>query len=54
MAGGFGVTKEPASDRFAERVSEAGFGVLAFDYRRLGESDGEPRQVQRIRDQLAD
>jgi fermentation-respiration switch protein FrsA (DUF1100 family) len=54
MTGGFGVTKEPATDRFAERFSEAGFGVLAFDYRRLGESGGEPRQVQGIRDQLAD
>jgi uncharacterized protein len=54
MAGGFGVTKEPATDRFAERFSDAGFGVLAFDYRRLGESGGEPRQVQGIRAQLAD
>jgi len=28
--------------------------VLAFDFRRLGESGGEPRQVVRIRDQLRD
>jgi acetyl esterase/lipase len=54
MAGGFAVTKEPATDRFAQRFSEAGFGVLAFDYRRLGESGGQPRQVVRIADQLAD
>lgn len=54
MAGGFGVTKEPATDLFAKRFNDAGFGVLAFDYRRIGESGGQPRQVQRIRDQLAD
>lgn len=54
MAGGFAVTKEPATDRFATRFNEAGFGVLAFDYRRLGESGGQPRQVVRIADQLAD
>jgi pimeloyl-ACP methyl ester carboxylesterase len=54
MAGGFAVTKEPATDRFARRFNEAGFGVLAFDYRRLGESGGQPRQVVRIADQLAD
>jgi pimeloyl-ACP methyl ester carboxylesterase len=54
MAGGFGVTKEPGTDRFAERFAAAGFSVVAFDYRRLGESGGEPRQVARIADQLAD
>ena len=54
MAGGFAVTKEPATDLFARRFSAAGFAVLAFDYRRLGESDGRPRQVVRIREQLAD
>jgi pimeloyl-ACP methyl ester carboxylesterase len=54
MTGGFGVTKEPGTDRFAERFAAAGFSVLAFDYRYLGESGGEPRQVARISDQLAD
>src|SRR5215470_14428453 len=54
MAGGFAVTKEPATDRFARHFHDAGFGVLAFDYRRLGESGGRPRQVVRLRDQLAD
>jgi pimeloyl-ACP methyl ester carboxylesterase len=54
MAGGFGVAKEPGTDLFAERFHEAGFSVLAFDYRHLGESDGEPRQVARVGEQLAD
>ena len=54
MAGGFAVTKEPGTDLFAERFHEAGFSVLAFDYRHLGESGGQPRQVVRVREQLAD
>jgi uncharacterized protein len=54
MAGGLGVTKEPGTDRFARRFNEAGFTVLAFDFRRLGESGGAPRQVVRVRDQLED
>ncbi len=54
MTGGFAVTKEPGTDRFARRFHEAGFGVLAFDYRRIGQSSGRPRQVLPLRDQLAD
>jgi len=54
MAGGFAVTKEPGTDLFARRFNEAGFTVLAFDYRRIGESGGQPRQVLPVRDQLAD
>jgi pimeloyl-ACP methyl ester carboxylesterase len=54
MAGGQAVTKEPGTDRFAARFNEAGFSVLAFDYRHLGESGGQPRQVTRIGEQLAD
>src|SRR4051794_10038291 len=54
MAGGFAVPKEPGTDRFAVAFHAAGFSVLAFDYRRIGESEGEPRQVVRIKDQLAD
>lgn len=54
MAGGVAVTKEPGTDRFAQRFNEAGFAVLAFDFRRMGESGGRPRQVVRIKEQLAD
>src|ERR1700760_1697620 len=54
MAGGTGVTKEPATDPFAPHFHSAGFTVLAFDFRRLGESEGSPRQVVRVGDQLDD
>jgi pimeloyl-ACP methyl ester carboxylesterase len=54
MAGGLAVTKEPGTDPFAARFHAAGFTVLAFDFRRFGESGGEPRQIARISEQLAD
>ena len=54
MTGGLGVPKEPGTDLFARRFHEAGFTVLAFDYRHLGNSGGQPRQVQRTAEQLAD
>jgi pimeloyl-ACP methyl ester carboxylesterase len=54
MAGGFAVTRGPATDVFAKRFNDAGFAVLAFDYRHLGDSGGQPRQVVRVREQLAD
>jgi fermentation-respiration switch protein FrsA (DUF1100 family) len=54
MTGGFAVTKEPGTDLFARRFAKAGFSVLAFDHRHLGESGGQPRQVQRLGEQLAD
>ena len=40
MTGGFAVTKEPGTDLFAGRFNDAGFAVLAFDYRCFGESGG--------------
>ena len=54
MAAGLAVTKEPGTDPFARPFAQAGFSVLAFDYRRLGESAGHPRQIVRIREQLQD
>lgn len=54
MAGGFAVTKEPATDRFAARFQQAGYSVLAFDYRGIGDSSGEPRQVLPLHQQHAD
>jgi D-3-phosphoglycerate dehydrogenase len=35
MAGGAGVTEEPATDRFAIRFHTAGYSVPAFEYRHL-------------------
>lgn len=54
MAAGLGVTKEVGTDRLAARFSRAGFSVLAFDFRHLGESGGEPRQIASFRRQQAD
>ena len=54
MAAGTAVTKEPGTDRFAAAFAAAGFGVLAFDFRRLGESGGSPRQTVRVADQRHD
>jgi pimeloyl-ACP methyl ester carboxylesterase len=54
MAAGLGVIKEPGTDRFAKRFHDAGYSVLAFDYRHLGESGGTPRQLVRINEQLSD
>ncbi len=44
MAHGFSAVKEMYLDRYAEAFSQAGLGVLVFDNRNFGASDGEPRQ----------
>ena len=54
MAGGTAVTKEPGTDRFAKRFQDAGYTVLALDFRHLGESGGEPRQLVRVGEQQED
>jgi pimeloyl-ACP methyl ester carboxylesterase len=54
MAAGLAVIKEAGTDRLARRLHDAGYTVVAFDYRRLGESGGMPRQLVRIGDQLGD
>jgi fermentation-respiration switch protein FrsA (DUF1100 family) len=54
MAHGFGGTKDCGLDRYAGRFRDAGFAVLAFDYRYFGDSEGEPRQLYWIPDQLED
>jgi pimeloyl-ACP methyl ester carboxylesterase len=40
-----GATKSMGLDAYAVHFQEAGFAVLAFDYRHLGASGGEPRQL---------
>jgi fermentation-respiration switch protein FrsA (DUF1100 family) len=44
MAHGFSAVKEMYLDRYAEVFSAGGLGVLVFDNRNFGASDGEPRQ----------
>lgn len=51
---GFGAVKEARLDAYAERFSDAGWAALAFDYRHLGDSGGEPRQLIDIARQQAD
>ena len=51
---GGGATHEMKLDQYEAAFSQAGFAVLAFDYRHFGASDGEPRQLMSVRRQLAD
>ncbi len=44
MAHGFSAVKEMGLLEFAEEFCAAGFAVLVYDHRNLGESAGEPRQ----------
>jgi fermentation-respiration switch protein FrsA (DUF1100 family) len=44
MAHGFSAVKEMHLSNFAEKFADAGFVVLVFDYRFIGEGEGEPRQ----------
>lgn len=45
MAHGLGGTVDSGLMPFAEAFADAGYAVLAFDYRGFGRSGGEPRQV---------
>lgn len=54
MSTGLGGTKGGVLERYALRFVEAGYAVLSYDYRYFGESEGEPRQLMDITDQLDD
>ncbi len=54
MAHGFGGTQEGSLRSTAEDFAPAGFVILTFDYRHLGESGGDPRQIISISKQLED
>ncbi len=43
MAHGFSAVKEMFLSNYAEKFSAAGMAVLVFDYRFLGDGEGEPR-----------
>ena len=54
MGHGLGGTKNMGLEQYAVRYQGAGLAVLAFDYRHLGESEGEHRQLIWIPYQLQD
>ncbi|MFC2168435.1 alpha/beta hydrolase [Acidobacteriota bacterium] len=54
LAHGLGGTKDLGLDSYARRYQKEGFAVFVFDYRYLGESGGEPRQLVWIPHQLKD
>jgi fermentation-respiration switch protein FrsA (DUF1100 family) len=45
MGNGFSLTQDDGLPAFAERFAGAGITALTFDFRHLGGSGGEPRQV---------
>ena len=51
---GLGAIREMRLDAFAERFAVAGIAALAFTYRYLGDSGGEPRQLMSVSRQLQD
>ncbi len=54
MAHGLGGTRRASLEPYAARLSAAGFYVVLFDYRYLGDSDGAPRQLISPMHQLQD
>ncbi|MFE3444112.1 alpha/beta hydrolase [Nocardia sp. NPDC059180] len=54
MGHGLGANREMGLDRYARRFAAAGMGVLVFDYRHFGASDGAPRQLIHIARQRED
>lgn len=54
LAHGGGAVHDMKLPDYESAFGQAGFAVLAFDYRHFGESGGEPRQVLSVRRQIAD
>lgn len=54
MAHGLGATKYARLANFAEHFQAAGLAALVFDYRHLGDSDGQPRELIDIKRQHED
>lgn len=54
MAHGIGGTVDSGLQPFAQAFADAGFDVLAFDYRGFGSSEGSPRQVVSVARQRDD
>jgi len=54
LAGGWCYVKELVQPKYAVGLAEAGISALVFDYRRVGGSEGEPRQHLDPNDQMED
>jgi uncharacterized protein len=54
MGSGITLTRRDGIPDYARRFTDAGFTVVAFDYRHWGDSGGEPRRVVSLRRQLGD
>jgi pimeloyl-ACP methyl ester carboxylesterase len=54
MANGVCMTRRDGIPRFAKRFADSGIAALAFDFRHLGDSDGEPRQLVDVNRHRAD
>ncbi|MFN8113247.1 MAG: alpha/beta fold hydrolase [Solirubrobacterales bacterium] len=54
MANGFSLTRHDGLPAYAERFAAAGFAVLLFDHRNLGDSGGARRQRFRASEQQED
>src|SRR5207302_11155569 len=54
MGNGITLTRTDGLPAYATRLADAGFAVLAFDYRHWGDSDGEPRRWLSLARQLED
>ena len=54
MSHGFGGTKDMLLESYALRFRQAGIATLTYDYRYFGTSEGEPRQLFLISNQLED
>jgi fermentation-respiration switch protein FrsA (DUF1100 family) len=54
MAHGFGSPRAMRLYAYAERFVTAGYVVCVFDYRFFGDSEGEPRQLLEVNEQLVD
>jgi len=54
MAHGFGANKLMGLAKYADAFASIGYACLVFDYRRWGASDGVPRHILIVKDQLED
>src|ERR1700704_23590 len=54
MANGFSLTRDDGLPAFSERFARVGITAVTFDFRHLGGSGGEPRQVIDVDRQRAD